>query len=134
MNEKRTEHQVKYILNNVKKIYDSHGLFTQFYKLMEEEGEAHAEFFKIEWAAMGQEPPFYIPDNEMGQAMKKELIDQLIVLLGIITTNIDPEKAFEFMDLKTKRQLIRDHVDDLNEDTRDIVLKAIERELNELCL
>lgn len=134
MNEKRTENQVKYILQNVKKIYDSHGLFTQFYKLIEEESEAHTEFFKIEWAAMGQEPPFYIPDNEMGQAMKKELIDQLIVLLGIITTNIDPEKAFEFMALKTQRQLIRDGVVSIDEEKRETVLKAIERALNWLCL
>lgn len=134
MNEKRTENQVEYILQNVKKIYDSHGLFTQFYKLIEEESEAHTEFFKIEWAAMGQEPPFYIPDNEMGQAMKKELIDQLIVLLGIITTNIDPEKAFEFMALKTQRQLIRDGVVSIDEEKRETVLKAIERALNWLCL
>lgn len=134
MNEKRTENQVKYILQNVKKIYDSHGLFTQFYKLIEEESEAHTEFFKIEWSAMGQEPPFYIPDNEMGQAMKKELIDQLIVLLGIITTNIDPEKAFEFMALKTQRQLIRDGVVSIDEEKRETVLKAIERALNWLCL
>lgn len=134
MNEKKTKDQIKFILQNVKKIYDSHGLFTQFYKLMEEEGEAHAEFFKIEWAAKGQDPPFMIPRNEDGQALKKELIDELIVLLGIITANVDPEKAFKFMALKTKRQLIRDNAVDLNEETRGILLKAIERELNEICL
>lgn len=100
--------QTDRILVNIIEIYENNGLFKQFYKLIEEEAEAHTEFFKIEWLAQGFKKPHYIPETKEGQRLKEELLDVFIVLMGIIAANIGYENAFNFMEYKTKRQLIRD--------------------------
>lgn len=95
------------IIENINEIYLKNGLFKQFYKLIEEESEAHSEFFKIEWAARGFKEPFFIPENEIGEKLKNELIDQFTVLLGLIIQNINFQYVLNYMEYKTARQCIR---------------------------